>query len=343
MDPASRPTLRPDPDQHDGIAALTDRYGRRAGLGAVLGDLNRQAERTTVPGRSVDWGFRWNDSDQASERWWPRGITSSGEATDDGRVGGRQLLVAGWSSRQVDGEDHGSRLSVVDAESLAYRHVLLAVAGESFGEPVLKPLVVRAGGLAWFGEWLYVAGTRRGLFGCRLDDIIEVQPGPDSFGHRYVLPVRRAYVSHPPQGVEKLRYSFCSVARGTAWGPAQLLAGEYGLDGETCRLVRFALDPTTGELRGAPGGHQPEDLDDRGICQTQGAAVVDGTWYLTTEHGRRRAGQLHVGEPGAFRSARKAMPPGPQDLTYDATTDRLWSLSEYPGRRFVFCMERPEH
>jgi hypothetical protein len=34
------------------------------------------------------------------------------------------------------------------------------------------------------------------------------------------------------------------------------------------------------------------------------------------------------------------LPVGVEDLSYWPSEDRLWSLSEYPGRRFVFAMDR---
>ena len=51
---------------------------------------------------------------------------------------------------------------------------------------------------------------------------------------------------------------------------------------------------------------------------------------------------MYVGEPGRFRSFPRALPVGPEDISYWPSTDRLWSLTEYPGRRFVFAMDRAQ-
>ena len=40
------------------------------------------------------------------------------------------------------------------------------------------------------------------------------------------------------------------------------------------------------------------------------------------------------------RAFRKAIPVGPEDISYWRSTDRLWSVTEYPGHRYVFCMAR---
>ena len=34
------------------------------------------------------------------------------------------------------------------------------------------------------------------------------------------------------------------------------------------------------------------------------------------------------------------LPPGPEDISYWPSRDQLWSLSEYPGRRYVYSMDR---
>jgi hypothetical protein len=72
----------------------------------------------------------------------------------------------------------------------------------------------------------------------------------------------------------------------------------------------------------------------------QGAVVVDERYYVTVSRGRARRGHLYAGAPGRLQPHRWALPPGAEDITYWPSTDQLWSLSEYPGRRFVFAMDR---
>ena len=79
-------------------------------------------------------------------------------------------------------------------------------------------------------------------------------------------------------------------------------------------------------------------VDERGVGHTQGATVVDGRWYLTTSAGRYRLGSVWSGTPGDLRRHRLAVPVGVEDLCYWRSTDELWSLSEYPGRRYVFAI-----
>ncbi len=270
-------------------------------------------------------------------------------------VSGRSVLVTSAYAKPVDGVAKGARLSFVDItdrEAIRYRHVLLV-------EPVLdgrgrvdvRPLQVHAGGIVWHGDHLYVAGTRRGIMVFRLDDIVRVPTGGDSsrlgidddsahgFGYRYLLPARFDYQAVTGDGVEPLRYSFLSLDRSTT--PHELVAGEYGAGTMSTRLVRFDLDPTSGLLRDdGEAVSRPLLLDDRGIGHTQGATVVGGRWYLTTSAGQYRLGSVWSGAPGDLRRWRFATPVGVEDIAYWPSTDQLWSLSEYPGHRYVFAMNR---
>jgi hypothetical protein len=338
-DPLSAIHLRRTQENVDEIAEATRRWGRRVGIDGVLEDLNRSAQRVPVPGRAVDWGFRWNDDDVRSQRWWPQGISTSADANDDEDVAGHRLLVTSWYSKHMGGENHGSRVTVVDLDTLRYRHVLLVVPTKRFGRVTLEPLLAHAGGLVWYGHYLHVAGTRRGLFTCLFDDLIRVDSTEATFGHRYVLPVRFAYDAAATDGVEPMRYSFLSLDRGTE--PPHLVAGEYARGKMTRRLVRYALDRETRHLSAHEDGtSRPAGLEEGGVGHMQGATIVRDTWYVTNSRGRWGLGTVRVGRPGKWRAFRKAIPVGPEDISYWPSTDRLWSVTEYPGHRYVFCMAR---
>jgi hypothetical protein len=312
------------------IDALAAEHGGRAGVATVVEAADRAATRVPVPGLCVDWGLRWDERDTASTRWWPQGITNSAHVPGVGR----RLLVASWYAKN----GRGSRVTVLDLDSLRYCHVVLVVPELDGDRLRLRPLTVHAGGIVWAGPYLYVAGTRRGLFTCRMEDIVEVEPTAETFGHRFVLPVRFGYDAGGDP--DEMRYSFLSLDRSTP--VPHLVTGEYGRGRMTRRLVRYALDPHTYRLaREQDGASRPATFDERGLGHMQGAAIVAGRYYVTVSRGRWRLGALHVGGPGDFKTLRHALPVGPEDICYwEADVDRLWSLSEYPTRRFVFCMRR---
>jgi hypothetical protein len=163
---------------------------------------------------------------------------------------------------------------------------------------------VHAGGLVWCGPYLHVAGTRRGLVSCLVDDLIRVDDtvleSGDTFGYRYVLPVRFAYRSAADDGFEQVRYSFLSLNR--SGSHPELVAGEYGRGGATTRLLSYPLDPESMHLvPGEDGLARPVLLEQGGIGNMQGAAVVGGRWYITRSRGPWGLGHLYVGTPGRFR------------------------------------------
>lgn len=337
----------------DGLAASLERSGGgRVGLAGVLSDLNRTATVVRVPALAARWGFRWDDEDTRSRRWWPQGITTSADHDDSEEYGGRRVVLTSSYSKDLAGVHKGSRISVVELDGgkrLRYRHVLLVETWtRDDGAVDVRPLKVHAGGIVWHGEHLHVAGTARGISTFRLDDVMRVgalgdrdRLGVDrgSFGYRYLLPVRSSYDAFTDDGHERMRYSFLSLAKGPSG--TRLVAGEYGRDERTTRLVDFAIDPASSLLRVSEEGHAlPLSLSAEGVEGMQGATVVDGRWYVTTSAGQYLRGSLYVGRPGAFRRLARVLPVGVEDIAYWPSRDELWSLSEYPGHRYVFAMDR---
>lgn len=345
-------------DRADEVEALAARLGGRVGLSGVLEDLNRTARAVRVPAPAAVWGFRWDHDDMSSLRWWPQGITTSADSvTGTGgsdTVGGRSVLMTSAYSHELDGFGKGARVTLVDLtdpSTIRYRHVLLV---EPFlhddGSVDVRPVSVHAGGIVWHGDYLHVAGTTRGFSSFRLDDIVRLPTGDasrlrvrddrvDGFGYRYFLPVRFTYDAHSGHGLEPMRYSFASLDRSTT--PHELVAGEYGRSDMTSRLVRYEIDPASSLLSAAADGRSlPLALEAGGVPGMQGATVVDGTWFVTTSQGRYRLGSVWVGRPGGLREHRWQLPVGPEDITYWPSRDQLWSLSEYPGARYVYAMPR---
>lgn len=340
----------------DEIDALASRLGGRVGLSAVLSDLNRTATVTTVPGQAPIWGFKWNSEDNRSQRWFPQGITTSADQGHPESVDGRNVVCTSWYSQVVKRLDKGARVTFVDITSSPprYRHVLLVepVLDES-GDVDLRPVHIHAGGVVWHGDYLHVAGTARGIYSFRLDDIVRVDStGDDSslgfrddgrvdtFGYRYLLPVRFTYDAVTEDGHEELRYSFLSIDRGSS--PHELIAGEWGKRSMSTRLLRFEIDPSTSLLRASTDGITRPLFLGNGVHHMQGATVVERAYYVTTSSGRYGYGTLYVGQPGRFTQYAKVLPIGVEDITYWPSRDELWSLTEYPARRYVFAMNRAE-
>ena len=336
-------------DRSADVEAFAAEHGGRVGLEGVLADLNRRAYPAFDTGSAARWGFRWDEEDSDSKRWWPQGITSSAEASAGAPAGtgtdehaGRRLLVTTSYSKTITGENKGCRISVVDLTdegAIRYRHVLLAVVGlNDFGGPEVRPVTAHAGGIAWRGRYLHVAATKRGFHTFHVDDVVKV-PADTGLGHRYVLPLRTSWGARTAEGVEPIAYSFLSLVRGG--GEGALLVGEYGRGGMTQRLLTYPLDMSGLPLTDDAGAATPSKLPD-GPSRMQGAVMVDGRLHVVTSNGRYGRGSLWVGPPGALERVPKVLPAGPEDITYWPSREELWITTEYPGRRFVLALDRKQ-
>lgn len=325
-------------DRAADVAAFAASLGTVVGLDGVLADLNRSGRAVAVPGRAAGWGFRWSDHDVRSQRWWPQGIT----VPEPDLAGDRDVLCTSWYCRADGGTNSGSRVTFVDLVDGAgprYRHVLLVEPSLGVDHDLdVRPVRIHAGGLAWHGPFLHVAATARGLVVFRPADVVRVSSPERTWGYRYVLPVRFTYDGVADPGVEPMRYSFLSVQ--VVNGRPVVHAGEYGRGGRTTRMVDYELDPATSLLRETAGAVRPRCLHPSGPEGMQGVAVVDDAFYVTTSAGRWGRGDLHVGRPGSFSRFARVLPVGVEDLSFWRSRDQLWSLTEYPGRRFVFGMDR---
>lgn len=340
--------LVPDPS----ASRLDERFFgrfRRVGLRGVLDDLDRAAVVCPVPAEAAGTGVRWDDRDQQTRRWWPQGITTSADAygpdPSGGTFDGEPVVLTSWYAHGAAGRRLGARLSVlagIDGAAPTYRHVLLVDPRRRAGAHRLHPVNVHAGGLVWYGRHLFVAGSSGGIRVFRLDDVIRVRSRWRTKGYRYVLPQLTRYLPHSDVGTRPMTYSFLSLDR--RGDVDHLVAGEYGRKGAAShRLVRYALDRDTELLTvGDHGRVDPLEHFERQVVRMQGAAMVGSRWVLTSSNGEGKPGDLWVGTPGEFRRHRGVLPTGPEDITYWPQRRQLWTLTEWPGRRWIYPVDVDE-
>lgn len=329
---------------------LSDRFFgrfRRVGLRGVLADLNRVGTHVDVPGEAPIAGMAWQQDDQNTKRWFPQGITTSADAygadPTGGMFEGRSVVMASWYCHGwLGGLLLGSRISVIDwrdDEPPRYRHILLV-------EPRrflrffhrLRPVRVHAGGIVWYGKHLFVAGSSAGIRVFRLDDIVRVRNRFRTKGYRYALAQFSFFAAEHDSDDRAMTYSFMSLDR--AGEEDHLVAGEYGRKGGSHRLIRYPIDRATELLRTDDLGRaMPSGLHDRQVARMQGAVIAGGTWAITSSNGEDNPGDLWVGTPGEFVRHRGVLPTGPEDITYLPQRHQLWSLTEWPGRRWVYAMD----
>jgi hypothetical protein len=289
--------------------------GVRVGLGGVLADRGHRLYRALPRGGAVSRAYRWRWRDVWSQRWWPQGIAL-------GEHEGTPVALVSWFAQDGRGPKQGARISVVDLGDIRrprYRHVLLVAPQPTGGSVALAPVEVHAGGLAWVGDSLFVAATFGGLREFRLADIVRL-PGRGLFGHRYVLP-QAAAATQPDEG-RRMRYSFVAATR------EHVTAGEYRKD-DRGRLGRLVQHDRGFSLEGA---FAP------GIREMQGAALHEHVWHVTASRGDRENGDLWVGSEGALTRMPGALPPGPEDLAVWPERGELWSVTEFPWKRWLYSV-----
>jgi hypothetical protein len=321
-------------------------------VGDVLADANRTATKTnSVPGSpaGVAYAFRWQNDDNASTAWIPQGITGTADADASGTVGGKSaVLVSFYDSAEGGATNEGVRIAFVDtttATSPKYRFALLVMPKGSAAAPTFDPVRIHAGGIVWFGDFLYVADTTHGFRIFDLRHILRVATDDGTFGcsgttcraagYKYVLPQVGKY---EVTSACKPLFSFVSLDRKSM--PPALVSGEY-CSTTACagplagRVYRWPLDPATGLLRSKTTF--PTEVNLTSHKQVQGGATVDGTYYLSSSAPAAAGGALY--RVAGNKSATSNWSDSPEDLMVDHGNGWLWSLSEAPGARAVYAVK----
>ncbi|MFI5694726.1 peptidoglycan-binding protein [Kribbella sp. NPDC051586] len=330
----------------------------------VIDDANRAAPLcgSHASGRvaSFCWSSASGTDDEHTADWYPQGITTSADADPSGSYQDRKAILASWYW-SGGGTERGARIAFVDYSDPSapqYRVVLLV---EPFMNSANKPdfraetnvdadtgakISLHAGGIAWYGHYVYVADTWGGFRVFDLDHLWKVDSTRTAIGlqsdgryeaysYKYVLPEAFRYTASTA-GYSALRFSAVSLDRtGTS---DSMVVCEYNTSSSgTHRVVRFPADPSTFEL-----GSAATEAYETGITHMQGSASVRGRFYASTSYTTSGSsyGSLYTftrGEsPTGFLNSLQAHP---EDLSYWPATNALWSQSEVPGNRVVYAMD----
>ncbi|KAJ5691902.1 hypothetical protein N7462_001325 [Penicillium macrosclerotiorum] len=334
------------------LAALAKHFqgvGKNVSVTAVLESANRALNKGSPPvgTGSPSEAWAWNSGDYETTKWTPQGITSSADALGSGTWNDHEAWIVSWHR-----EDNKSvRLSFVDRTTHEYRHVLLVYPTE---DDDFKEVAVHAGGIAWYGNILYVVDTVNGIRAFDLENIWEVDiadgvgnlgdgKGYSADGYRYVLPQIYWY-KWTPGTDSPFRFSWISLDRSDS--PDTLLVGEFVREGEVddnnvpvpIRLVKYDLDYTTRRLRtddtGLATASWAHCVD---ILRMQGGVSYEKKFYLSRSNGRDpKAGDLWTWKEG---EAAKEFPgwfmAGNEDLSYNPVRKEYYTVTEYDGGRYI--------
>jgi hypothetical protein len=166
------------------IAAL-DKALPNVKVSAILADLNHENPPSSpkVEHLVKSTAYRWESSadfnDQDTTKWYPQGITTSADAYESGLYENEKVQLITWHSDKYDDGKRGARVSFVSPDGTGgrkrYRHVLLVRPKGDADFESIKGL--HAGGVAWYGNLVYVVDTTGGLRVFDLDHIYKVDGG----------------------------------------------------------------------------------------------------------------------------------------------------------------------
>lgn len=234
-------------------------------------------ERGALPpdpiNKVVDWCWQKSHGDDVTTDWFPQGMSTTGTADGaDGQIQGRSAVAVAWhyENKPKQNEPVGTgcqthnllKLSFIDRETKKYRHVLLAEPTVSGTDSNFKFVTGHGGGIVWYGNYIYVTDTIRGLRVFDINKMAKVDSygeGVSTYGvnggkssacgYGYVLPQVHFY-SQPSctsgtgdrtvAPTEPICHSWLSLDK-TSGKPYKLVSGEYHM-GPGGRVVRYQLN-----------------------------------------------------------------------------------------------------
>lgn len=315
----------------------------------VLDSANRTGTKCTAPMANRVASFCWQSGDNTVAYWIPQGLSTSADATG-GAYQGRNALLSAWYDNTTGTGDRGARISFVDMANTTtpkYRHVLLVEPNGTASAPSYKAIDTHAGGLAWYGDRLYVCDTFGGMrvFDMKYilaannmtDTLIGRQPDGSyaSRGYAYVMPQVAKYSPVTLGGEARLRFSQVSVDRTSA--KHSLIVSEWDSVGDDTRMVRFDVDSDGDATADSDGVVRADWAYKVGFRSMQGATAVNGVYYVHRNSTGGLGGVMKWKQGTPAEIFDDTLPRGPEDVSYWIGKDQLWGQTEHAGSRYVFA------
>ena len=153
-----------------------------------------------VPDSAFTWENVAGYDDEKGVKWFPQGLRTSFDSSESGMYQGDNVLLVSWYCDYYCLGKRGARVSFVNMNEgveRKYRNALLVEpTSTEDGQPNFRAIEkLHAGGIAWVGDYLYVASTETGLkvFDLRHvyqvtggDGIGKVEDGYHAFGYERV-------------------------------------------------------------------------------------------------------------------------------------------------------------
>ncbi|OLF12364.1 hypothetical protein BLA60_10385 [Actinophytocola xinjiangensis] len=305
-------------------------------------------------------GFRFDDADNSDCRNYPQGITTSRDAVgtaNSGNYDGHQLVVVSWYTKDAcGGSQERSRITLVDWDATypnEYRKVLLVEPTGSATTPNFKDIPIHAGGVSWYGHYLYVADTGKGMrvFDMRkilktntggTADQIGRQPNGTYYAHNYayVLPQIGTVTSNTTSGTA-LKWSTISLDRTNK----SMVMTEYtcqsgctGYPNRAPRAIRYPFAAGQNTFAASTTATQALQLP---WYKLNGVGSHNGRWWYYSSGAK----QLYYWTPTAGSTTYSWVSLG-ESISYwedETEPDMLWTLQEGAGNRNVFAVKQANY
>lgn len=360
--PLDQYKLSADYNQYDEInSALVSTLGT-ARVHEVMTNANHDREPLpgsfTVPGLAD--GFRFDGPDNTDCKNFPQGITTSRDAVgtaDGGNYDGHQLVVVSWYTMDAcKGKQERSRITLVDWDATypnKYRKVLLVEPTGDAATPDFRDIPIHAGGVSWYGDYLYVADTGRGMRVFDMRKILKTNTGgtADQIGRQdngvyyahnygYVLPQVGTITSNTTSGTN-LVWSTISLDRVSK----SMVMTEYTCESDCtkypnrpARAIRFPFAPGATTFAGTTTATQAMQLP---WYKLNGVASHNGRWWFNSSGFKK----LYYWTPATGSATYNFVSSGESISYWEDTTnpDLLWTLQEGEGNRNVFAVNQASY
>jgi hypothetical protein len=306
----------------------------------------------------------WDAGDATTTAWNPQGITTSGDADDDGSWGANRVILSGWHYTVAGERRNDARIAFIDYNDPAhprYRWVYLVDPNDTGTN--FAAAKAHVGGMVWYGDKLLVSavgGSKVAIRVFDLNHILQATDGADTIGrtgngwaahgYQYVMPEvgRYEYTAGACTMANNTGTPcFSSISLDRSTSPDTLVAAEYFDNGTGSRLFRYPFG--SGYLLAASSGVVSATAAHRsGVANAQGVLSWNGRWYVAHSSSTLH-GQLWRVTTGATGVSKTCTSPGttakvmcwalhPQALTHWYSDGLVWSQSEAPGERAVFAV-----
>jgi hypothetical protein len=328
------------------------------------------------------WCFDSGDQDAGrsldSSDWVPQAVASSNEAVAGGYSGPAAVAVT-WYQPRPDhtagamDDPQNDRVTFINSptsgNSSTYRHVLLVEPVVENGKLNLRRVKMHAGGIAWFGNIIYVASTGGGIRAFDIRRIFAVHTNKDTVGLDTATPsdpnlygesfafvmlqvanykkTDAACTRSPTVVNAGLCFSGVTVNRSAS--PVSLISYEYRTQAEMtaakvgARIVHWPLDASTGLLTRATDGRvHSGKLFVTPTYQVQGVSIDHATFFMSTS---QSGGTFYREVDGdGVAPVKSSWVQGAETVSFTTTSfgNRLWSATEVPDKRMLFWVYTSE-